>query len=91
MANLEGRADCLVVDPGLEPEKITQFLGEKDLEPAALLITHGHSDHIGGNHALKARWPDCPITRPVIHDFLTTRYARSPARSLFFPGTGNRG
>ena len=61
VANLEGRKDCVIVDPGLEPDKIIQVLGEKGLEPAALLITHGHSDHIGGNHALKARWPDCPI------------------------------
>jgi glyoxylase-like metal-dependent hydrolase (beta-lactamase superfamily II) len=25
------------------------------------LITHGHSDHIAGNQALKDRFPDCPI------------------------------
>jgi glyoxylase-like metal-dependent hydrolase (beta-lactamase superfamily II) len=61
VANLEGRSDCIVVDPGLEPEKIIRFLSEHNLEPAALLITHGHSDHIGGNHALKARWPDCQL------------------------------
>ena len=61
VANLDGRSDCLIVDPGLEPDKIMQFLEEKNLDPAALLITHGHSDHIGGNHALKARWPECPI------------------------------
>ena len=61
VANLEGRKDCVIVDPGLEPDKIIQILDEKGFEPAALLITHGHSDHIGGNHALKARWPDCPI------------------------------
>ena len=61
VANLEDRKDCVIVDPGLEPDKIIQILDEKGFEPAALLITHGHSDHIGGNHALKARWPDCPI------------------------------
>ena len=52
---------CLIVDPGLEPEKIFQVLTEQQLTPAAILVTHGHSDHIGGNHALKARWPECPI------------------------------
>ena len=65
MAHLEGRDDCLIVDPGLEPDKITAYLAERNLEPAAILITHGHSDHIGGNHALKARWPECPLIASV--------------------------
>ena len=61
IARLEGRTDCLVIDPGLEPEKIVAHLEEEGLEPAAILNTHGHSDHIGGNAALKERWPDCPL------------------------------
>ena len=56
-----GQSDCLVIDPGLQPELILQVLDEHQLIPAALLITHGHADHIGGNAALKARWPDCPL------------------------------
>jgi hydroxyacylglutathione hydrolase len=61
VAQLEGRSDCLVVDPGLEPEKILACLDSRRLVPAAILNTHGHSDHIGGNAALKTRWPDCPL------------------------------
>ncbi len=53
--------DCVVIDPGLEPEKIIGCLGNLGIEPAAILITHGHSDHIAGNHALKECWPMCPI------------------------------
>lgn len=61
VAQLKDRKDCLVVDPGLEPEQIIRYLEEKGLVPAAILITHGHGDHIGGNAALKQRWPDCRI------------------------------
>lgn len=57
----EGRSDCLVVDPGLEPDKILAFLESEKLTPAAVLLTHGHGDHIGGNGAIKQRWPDCPL------------------------------
>ena len=61
VAHLESRSDCIVVDPGLEPEEILRYLDEHQLTPAAILITHGHSDHIAGNEALKERFGDCPI------------------------------
>lgn len=56
-----GRSDALVVDPGLEPDRVLAFLAEKNLRPAALLGTHGHADHIGGLGELKAAFPDAPI------------------------------
>jgi len=55
------QTECLVVDPGLEPEKIIEHLDKMGIRPAAILITHGHSDHFAGNEALKERWPACPI------------------------------
>ena len=58
---LDGRNDCVVIDPGLEPAKILDALEKRRLGLAAILDTHGHSDHIGGNAALKERWPDCPL------------------------------
>ncbi|MBN2296163.1 MAG: MBL fold metallo-hydrolase, partial [Pirellulales bacterium] len=57
----KGRKDCFIIDPGLEPQRIIDFLEKNELTPTAFLITHGHSDHIGGNQALKDRWPDCPL------------------------------
>jgi glyoxylase-like metal-dependent hydrolase (beta-lactamase superfamily II) len=56
-----GRQDALIVDPGLEPELILDFLEHQRLEPAALLNTHGHADHIGGNAALKEAYPAAPL------------------------------
>jgi glyoxylase-like metal-dependent hydrolase (beta-lactamase superfamily II) len=61
VARLRGRQDCLIVDPGLEPDRILEYLEQEALSPAAVLITHGHSDHIAGNAELKERFPDCPI------------------------------
>ncbi|RCS54596.1 MBL fold metallo-hydrolase [Bremerella cremea] len=57
----EGLTSCVVVDPGLEPEKIVEVLQEKKLEVAAILNTHGHSDHIAGNATIKELAPSAPL------------------------------
>ena len=58
---LPQRTDSLVIDPGLEPDLILDFLSDEGLTPAAILNTHGHGDHIGGNAALKAAFPQAPL------------------------------
>jgi hydroxyacylglutathione hydrolase len=55
------RKICVVIDPGFEPDAIIEVIEQADLEPQAILLTHGHSDHIAGNAALKQRWPGLPI------------------------------
>jgi glyoxylase-like metal-dependent hydrolase (beta-lactamase superfamily II) len=58
---LPGQSDALVIDPGLEPDLILDFLQEQSLTPAAILNTHGHADHIGGNAAMKDTFPEAPL------------------------------
>lgn len=61
IAWLEGRDEAVVVDPGLEPELILDYLQDRGLHVAAVLNTHGHADHIAGNGDLKLRYPDAPL------------------------------
>jgi hydroxyacylglutathione hydrolase len=61
VVRLPDRKDCVIIDPGLEPDKIIRHVEKEGLTPAAILITHGHSDHIGGNAAIKKRWPHCSL------------------------------
>jgi glyoxylase-like metal-dependent hydrolase (beta-lactamase superfamily II) len=72
VVGLPGRADVLVIDPGLEPDLILDFLQQRRLRPAALLNTHGHGDHIGGNEAMKQAFPDAPLLIGINEERLLT-------------------
>jgi hydroxyacylglutathione hydrolase len=61
IVNLIGQNDCIIFDPGFEPEAIVDYLEQNSLAPAAIVCTHGHSDHIAGNAEMKRRWPECPL------------------------------
>jgi hydroxyacylglutathione hydrolase len=61
IAWLEGSTQAVVFDPGLDPESILTVLAEAGLTAAAILNTHGHADHIAGNAAMKAAFPDAPL------------------------------
>ena len=50
-----------IVDPGQEGERIVRLLAEKNLSPAAILLTHAHFDHIGAIPALQEAFPDLPV------------------------------
>ena len=40
--------ECLVIDPGYEPERVLSAVKALDKTVSAILLTHGHFDHVGG-------------------------------------------
>ena len=57
----EGARECIVIDPGDEPERIRR--AAEGMRISAILLTHGHFDHIGAAGALME-----PDTRLLIHE-----------------------
>ena len=57
----EGSDVCWVIDPGQDVDDLTAFLDEHGLTPAAIVLTHGHFDHIGAVPGLLAKWPALPV------------------------------
>jgi glyoxylase-like metal-dependent hydrolase (beta-lactamase superfamily II) len=51
---------AVVIDPAAEAEEIAGHLRALELEPVAIINTHGHLDHTGANEGLKALL-DVPI------------------------------
>ena len=52
---------CVVIDPGAEPERILAACGERKIE--AILLTHGHFDHIGAVEELAVDGAEIVIHR----------------------------
>ena len=51
---------CVVIDPGYEPETIFAKVSSLGKTVDAILLTHGHFDHVGGVNALAEKYR-CPV------------------------------
>ncbi|MCB2212389.1 MBL fold metallo-hydrolase [bacterium] len=53
--------DAVIIDPGAEAERFVHTFNKWEIEPAAILITHGHADHIGAVAELRDRYPKAEV------------------------------
>ncbi|HEW79912.1 MAG TPA: MBL fold metallo-hydrolase [Phycisphaerales bacterium] len=53
--------DCLIVDTGLQAGELIDFLKRHKLNPTAVVLTHGHADHITGIPALRENYSDIKV------------------------------
>ena len=57
----ETAKDCLIVDTGLEAGELIDFLKEHKLNPVAVVLTHGHVDHVTGVALLRQNFPEIKV------------------------------
>ena len=67
--------DCFIIDPGANGQKVAKFIHEHEFNVKAILLTHGHFDHIGAVDYLFEKY-QCPIythqhTLPLLKDIKT--------------------
>jgi hydroxyacylglutathione hydrolase len=57
----ESAEDCLVIDTGLDSREMIAFLARHRLTPQAVILTHGHVDHIAGLAVLRSEFPQAKV------------------------------
>lgn len=75
--------ECVIVDPGnsnqRENERLFNYIDDNKLKPVMILNTHGHIDHILGNHATAKRY-DIPLAaHPDGKEYYKKAYAYAAA------------
>ena len=53
----EETSECFLVDPGAYSAKVIAYIREHELKPQAILLTHGHFDHIMGLDGVLREFP----------------------------------
>jgi len=60
-----GGNECWLVDPGMHPQPLLEYLYERGLSPSRILLTHGHGDHIAGIAEVKQAYPQAVLCCPA--------------------------
>jgi hydroxyacylglutathione hydrolase len=69
---IQEETEAVVVDPG-EAKGVLDYLEEKQLRLAAILLTHKHEDHTGGVQGIIARHPESQVYGPKETEALANR------------------
>ena len=65
----EWKKECIILDPGGDPELIISRLALINMKPRGVILTHGHIDHISASKKLKNYYAEKGITVEIaIHE-----------------------
>jgi len=81
-----GEKIAALVDPG-EAAPVLRGLKEENVEPAAILLTHHHHDHVGGVSGILAEYPGIPVFGPGTESIPTVDHPLREGDLVEIPGT----
>ena len=70
---------AVCIDPGEESQAIVDFIKDNGLELQAVVLTHGHLDHVGGTRFIHENFPEAEI---LIHKDEEELYYALPQQPL---------
>lgn len=77
----DGGGGALLIDTGLDDSharKLLRAVAGAGLRPTAILNTHSHADHHGGNAHILGRYPDIPVHAPPLEAAIITHPVLEP-------------
>lgn len=78
---------CWIVDPGAAPDELIGFVRRANLHVAAIVLTHGHGDHIAGVDALCDEFDGASLICPADDAFLLNDPVANLSQPFGFPLT----
>ena len=79
VVSCEATRKAICIDPGEPSQEVVDYIRKNNLELQAIILTHGHLDHIGGTRALAAEFPDAEV---LLHEDEMYLYAALPQQPL---------
>jgi hydroxyacylglutathione hydrolase len=78
VVSCESTRKAICIDPGEPSQELVDYIRENDLDLQAIILTHGHLDHIGGTTALAKEFPGVEVLLHKEEMYLYESLAQQP-------------
>ena len=70
--------EAICIDPGEPSNEVAAYIRKNELKLKAIILTHGHLDHVGGTAFMKREFPDAEVLLHKDEEDLYTSLPQQP-------------